>query len=172
MIKNITLVTIAIITSCACTISNAQVMECPPLGDLKLTVGKYHLSLNEKRPVCVTAPGIFKIRIKTVPNSGVVVQKGDATVEQKDCGDVTIAGNNAEQANKITVVVNGSALENYECEFLINVKNVGTLDPRVRVVDNDLLFSLQGDALYDLLDTLEISLEDANKLIPPPREAE
>ena len=168
MIKNVALAAVAIITGCACANSNAQAPECPVPGSLDLTVGDYHLDLNEKKPICVTAPGIFKIKIRTQQNSDFVVAKGDATVEQKDCSGISMIGNNADKADKITVVVNGSAVENYECEFLINVKNLGTLDPKVRVVGDETMSSLQADALYDLLDTLDISLEDANKLRPPP----
>jgi hypothetical protein len=167
MIKNVALFTVAIVTACACASSNAQAPECPKAGGLKLTVGNYHLDLNEHKPICVTAPGIFKIKIKTQANSDIVVEKGDATVEQKACSGISISGNNADAADKITVVINGNAEENYECEFLIDIKNLGTLDPKVRVIGDQMMFSLQADAVYDLLDTLDISLEEANKLRPP-----
>jgi len=171
MIRNIALVTLAIVTSCACAVTNAQAPDCPPAGDLVLTVGQYQLNLNEKKPVCVTVPGEFKIRVHNPPGSGVSIGAGDITVEAKYEGGPSITGSNDAPVNKITVKIGGSADPGDEFDFLIRVDGVGWLDPKVRVVGNTVSMALKSAAVYDLLDTLDLTLEEVNKLIPPRSEA-
>ena len=141
-----------------------------PPAELKLTVGDYHLDLNEKKPIPVTLPGTFKIKILTLGNSGVTINSGGVTVEAKSSGGLTIEGDNSADVHKIAVTVNGVPDPEGDgiYDFWIHVEGVGTLDPKVRVVGDETMSSLQADAVYDLLDTLNISLEDANKLRPPP----
>ena len=142
--------------------------DCPGPNQLLLHVAKYELGLNEKKPICVTTPGNFKIKIVGPRNQGVSIQAGDAVVEGKKCDGLEIAGDNSADKNKITVEVVGNAAINYECEFWIKVDGIGMLDPKVRVVDNETIMNLQYVSLHDFLDTLDISLEEANKLRPPP----
>jgi len=143
--------------------------KCPPLNGLKLIVRKYELNFTEKRPICVTSPGAFKIGIVIPPGSGITLQPGDASVKQKDSCNLTICGDNSEDVHKIAVTVSGVPDPEGDglCDFLINVKGVGELDPKVRVVGDEIMSRLWADAVYDLLDTLDISLEDVNKLRPP-----
>ena len=148
MIKITALVTVAIITVCACASSNAQPAECPMVGQSKLFVGQYHLVFNEKRPICVTAPGVFKIEIKSVMNPKVPVPKGAATVKGKNCEGLTINGDNTLDPDIIEVVVSGIALEKYECEFLIKVAGLGELDPKVRVVGGTAMQNLMSEAFF------------------------
>lgn len=117
-----------------------QAVGCPNLLSLKLTVDQYHLDLNDKKPICVTSPGTFKI---------VIHQPGNSTV---------------------TVGAGGQSDD--EFAFLIDVKGVGVLDPKVRVIPSTQLMKLRSDTFYDVLDTLGLTLEDINKLAPPQGEAE
>jgi hypothetical protein len=146
--------------------------DCPNGGELKLTVGLYELSLNEKKPICVTVPGEFKIKIHNPQSSGVSVGAGDATVGGKSTGGITINGSNDAPVNKITVVLNGTADLGDEFEFWINVEGVGKLDPKVKVVDNDLMMALKSEWYYGALNTLGLSIEEANELRPPAEKAE
>jgi hypothetical protein len=155
------------------TIAHAQAPDCPPLAGLKLTVGEYHISLNDNRPICVELPGSFTIKIVSPPGLGFPISSGDVTVEGKGGGDVTIDGDNEEAPiNKLKVVVDGTADEDDIFEFWIRVAGVGELDPKVRVVDSTVIEMLKSEDLYDTLDTLDLTLEEANKLKPPRPEAE
>jgi len=157
----------------ACAVStSAQTPDCPPLNNLKLTVDEYHLSLNDKRPICVTLPGTFKITIHQPGNATVAIGAGDVTVRAKESTGLTIDGSNDAPINKVTVNVDGDADADDIFAFWIEVEGVGTLDPRVRVIPSSQLLSLKSEAFYDTLDTLDLTLEDANKLIPPHAESE
>ena len=147
--------------------TNAQAPLCPPLNNLKLTVDEYHLSLNDKRPICVTTPGTFTITIHQPGNSTVTIAPGDATVEQKEGSSLTIVGNNEASAGKIKINVSGNPGGDDIFEFWIKVRNVGALDPKVRVIPSSVLTILKSEAFYDTLDILDLTLEDANKLKPP-----
>lgn len=172
MIKNLTAAIIPALALIALQSACAQPPECPPPNELRLIVGQYQLNLNEKKPICVTVPGTFKIRIINPPNSDVNIGVGEVTVEAKSGAGLSITGSNAAAVKKVTVVVAGSAEKGDEFSFLIRVAGVGVLDPKVRVVDNDTMFLLKSEAFYDALNTLDLSLEEANKLIPPQRAAE
>lgn len=151
-----------------CTAStSAQMPECPPPHDLKLTVDEYYLNLNDKRPICVTVPGTFKIAIKQPGNSTVPIEKGDATVRQKEGSNLTIEGDNSDSADKIAITVSGDPDGQEVFEFWIKIKKVGQLDPKVRVIPSSQLLILKSEAFYDTLDTLDLTLEEANKLVPP-----
>ena len=167
MKKNLTLVAIATLFTCACASTLAQAPDCPPSASLQLTIGEYHISLNDNRPICVSLPGTINITIKDPPGFGYEVDAGEVTAEAKFEGDVTIVGNNNSPTNKLKIEVDGTADPNDVFAFWIKVEGVGELDPKVRVVDNDVIERLHSEALYDLLGTLGISLEDANKLRPP-----
>ncbi|NQV86904.1 MAG: hypothetical protein HQ492_07500 [Woeseiaceae bacterium] len=172
MKKNIILVVFLTATLGCVAATGAQADGCPNLASLKLTVDQYHLDLNDKRPICVTSPGTFKIVIHQPGNSTVTVGAGDVTVSAKETTGVTIDGNNNAPLNKITVNVGAGGLPDDEFAFLIDVKGVGVLDPKVRVIPSSQLMKLRSDTFYDVLDTLGLTLEDTNKLAPPQGEAE
>lgn len=172
MTKNLTVAIFLALALIASQSACAQAPECPPPNELQLTVGQYQLNLNEKKPICVTVPGTFKIKIINPPNSDVNIGVGEVTVEAKSSAGLSIEGSNDAPVNKVTVEVEGTAEKGDEFSFLIRVEGVGVLDPKVRVVDNDTMMLLTSEAFYDALDTLGLSLEEANKLIPPERAAE
>jgi len=156
---------------CAASTS-AQAPLCPAPNNLKLTVDQYELKLSDKVPICVTSPGTFKIAIHQPGNATVTIGAGDVTVKAKEETGLKIEGNNNAPINKITVTVEGDAEPGDIFEFWIEVKNVGILDPKVRVIPSMEMLSLKSTAFYDVLDTLDLTLEEANKLVPPRAEAE
>ncbi len=172
MIKITALVTVAIITVCACASSNAEPPKCPKVGQSKLFVGQYHMVFNEKKPICVTAPGVFMIEIKSVMNSGVTVPSGAATVKDKDCEDLSIVGNNSLDPDIIAVVVTGNALVEYQCEFLIAVAGLGVLDPKVRVVGDNMMLMLQSEAFSDSLKLSGTSTDQAFEFLSELKKSE
>ncbi|MGB5628257.1 MAG: hypothetical protein WBM57_02740 [Woeseiaceae bacterium] len=101
-----------------------------------------------------------------------VKEKDDGDCDGDGARDVTITGNNAAADDEVIVTISGEDLENKICEFWINAENLGTLDPKVRVVDSDVMQMLLSKGLYDALDELGLTLEEANKLKPPRPEAE
>ena len=171
MIKNIQLITVAIITACACASSNAEAPVCPPKGMSMLTLSDYHLVFNEKKPICVTVPGSFLIKIHNPPNSDFSVGKGDVTIEAKSSDGLTIIGTNDDEVDKITVTVDGNLEMGKEVyDFLIRVDGLGILDPKVRVVDNDTMMSLKFEGFSESLDALDISPELAAEFIATQQE--
>ena len=170
--------TILVSAALALSIATAHAQpDCAEMVQLKLTVDKYHLELNDKRPICMTVPGMFKIKIKNVPNSSVTVGDGDVTVVQKDDPAEAsvlingINGANGSPVNKVDVEIKLAPDKNVsygdEFEFLIHVEGVGTLDPRIKVVDNEGLRSLQWAEIEDTLDTLTLDVDDIYRLRPP-----
>ena len=119
--------------------------NCANLPGMKLTITKYSIDLNDKRPVCVRVGGEFKIQIVNPQDGGHEVSGGDVTVEQKIDKDETvmlISGDNKSPVNKVTVNVKlaeGKTDNDYEkgdeFEFWIRIKGVGTLDPRIRIIE-------------------------------------
>lgn len=156
---------------CAASTS-AQTLRCPPLTNLVLSVGEYHLSLNDKRPICVTSPGTFQIMINEIGNPEEPITMGAATVEAKASNGVTIKGNNGAAVGKITVDVGPGGEPDQIISFWIKVDKVGILDPKVRVIPSFEFLSLQSEVFYDTLDTLGLTLEEARKLVPPRAESE
>ena len=54
-----------------------------------------------------------------------------------------------------------------EFDFWIDVKNVGLLDPRIRVVPSIELSNLQWRAVQEALDTWNLTFDDVPDLMPP-----
>jgi hypothetical protein len=167
MNKKVILLFLATATLGCAASTNAQTSECAKQTDLKLTVDENQLSLNDKKPICITVPGTFKIVIHQPGNATVTIGAGDVTVSAKASTGLTISGNNNAPVNKITVTVDGEADIDDEFGFWINVDGVGKLDPKVRVVGSSTMLNLQAQDFYDTLDTLGLTLEDANELKPP-----
>jgi hypothetical protein len=145
---------------------------CTGAGVLKLKVDKYHLVLVEKRPICITVPGEFKIKIKPLLGSTVDIHVGEVTVEEKSTSSpVTIRGTNDPVANKIVVKVelksDKSVDPDDEFDFWIRVDGIGLLDPRVRVVSSVALMQFQYDAINEvLLEEFDLTLEEVRKIRP------
>ena len=173
MIRRILLASAVLVLSIFAAPAHAD-PNCAKLTQMTLTVEKYHLDLNDSRPVCITVPGAFKINIKNLPNTGVTVGAGDVTVVQKNDpaeASVIIEGVNGADGspvNKVAVEVRPVAGKNVETddefEFWIHVEGVGKLDPRIKVVGNEFLQSLQWAEIDDTLDTLDLELEDVFRL--------
>lgn len=166
MIKNIALVTVAIITACACASTNAQPPDCPPKGQSILTIGQYHLDFNEKKPICVTVPGSFTITIHNNQNPSVPISEGSVTIAAKSSDGLVIDGKNGVDINKIEVELSGDLEPGIDVyDFWIRVDGLGVLDPKVRVVDNDTMMLLKSEAFSSSLESLDISPELAAEFI-------
>jgi hypothetical protein len=138
--------------------------NCPGPEKMKLDVGLYSLGLQEKKPICVLLGGAFKIEIKVQNNSGITLEKGDVTAEQKLGSSVMIEGSNAVDEDELVVWVTGDLPDDPIGQFWIKVKGVGELDPKVRVVDNDVMLRVQYDAISGLLSDLGIDWDTAMQL--------
>jgi hypothetical protein len=146
---------------------------------MRLNVDKYRLVLNDKRPICVTVPGEFRIRIHTPPGSDVTVGKGDVTARGKHDGDeippsATMKGDNSVNSKFLVVQVNGMAEIDQEFDLWIHVAGVGTLDPTVRVIGNQQRAAMVYSNAQEALDLLGVEPELITKMLRPlqPQQAE
>jgi len=146
--------------------------HCARLPDLKLTVKKNHLDLNDNRPICTTVPGTFKVKINNPPGSGVEVGAGDVTARGKiddwsPPPSATMEGDNSADKEYLVVEVKGSAAVGDEFGYWIEVEGVGTLDPTVRAIDTE----ERGDLTYrwavESLDLLGVDPELAEEILRP-----
>jgi hypothetical protein len=126
----------AMLALASCT-QNPSVSPCID-APLNLTIQQYHIVLNEKRPVCVRLPlpATFTIRINDPRN---IVDPGDVSIKEKpDVKEVTIRDTNISAEEVLTVEVKEvkgyNAKAETEYEYLIEVKGVGLLDPKVRII--------------------------------------
>lgn len=134
--------------------------HCAKKAKLELEVDKYLLKLTEKKkPICVTAPGSFKIKIVQPSDPSVNVPAGAARVHEKEGSALEIRGDNANVVNKIKVTVTGTADVGDEFDFLIEVDGVGILDPRIKIIDNDSLLQNNFNETADFFDTIEFDAE-------------
>ncbi|MBT8104192.1 MAG: hypothetical protein HKP05_01025 [Woeseiaceae bacterium] len=155
----------------ACSATVTANPNCANLPGMMLKIQKYSIDLNDKMPVCITVPGEFKIKINNPPGGGLTVGGGDVTVRQKadpENATVLISGDNQSPVNKITVKVEAVAGETVsdgdEFEFWIDVKGVGKLDPRIRVVPSNQLMELRDAAIADTLDSFGLTVDEYEKL--------
>ena len=96
-----------------------------------LKVMKYHLSLDDVRPICVAPGDTFTIMIINPSGS---VQRGHVTVTEKENAGLPIRGSNEQTVNKLRVEVSPEAQVDAWYQFLIDVEGVGVLDPTVKVI--------------------------------------
>ena len=171
------LMVVASFVACSTTTVSAT-SPCPLPALMELEVGKYHLLLKAKDPICITVPGEFNIKIDNPSYSGVTVGAGDVTVRQKDdpaTAKVLISGDNTSPVNWLNVKVEPATGETVypddEFDFWIDVKGVGILDPRIRVVPAGELNSLQWTAVKEVLDTWGLTFDDVGELMPPDDDA-
>ena len=138
--------------------------QCADLKNMKLAIDEYHLVLDSRKPICTKVPGTIKVRIKNPPNSDHVIAAGDVTVAQKPESPLTITGNNSANRLELVISVTGNASPDEEAKFFITVKDVGVLDPKVRVVDTDVLMRLLAHAIEDSLGILGLDWEDVARV--------
>ena len=146
--------------------------HCAHLPDLMLIVKRNELRLNDNRPVCVTVPGKFVIKIHNPPGSGHDVGPGDATARGKLDGtepppSATMAGNNSDNEALLAVDVSGSANIGDEFKFWISVEGVGTLDPTVRVIGNQERDILTYQWAVESLEVLSLDRELIEQILRP-----
>jgi len=175
MIRNIILVGAAL----ALSIATAQAQnQCAEMVQLKLTVDKYHLDLNDKRPICVLLGGTFTIKIHNPPSSDIEVGVGHVHVEHKVDNNeprVLIWGSNDDEEDparlsvNVTLAPDKNVAVDEEFEFWIKVDGVGILDPRIKVVDNELMNNLQWQAVEETMKSWGLTVDDVTELKPPPQ---
>lgn len=122
--------------------SAAQAQQCP--ADPILRVDAQTLDMQENKPVCVTSPGEFGIRIK--PAQGFDFDPQSVSVEEKEenAFDGEIRNVNIEQNGSfydVTVRVAPGFEPGSTPGYEIEVEGVGELDPRVRVTNNRTLLN-------------------------------
>ncbi|HNP62444.1 MAG TPA: hypothetical protein PKH39_00835 [Woeseiaceae bacterium] len=139
--------------------------QCADLKNMKLGIDEYYLELDSRKPICTKVPGTIRVRIKNPPNSDHVVARGDVTATQKPGSPLTISGNNSADRLELVINVTGPATADEEAQFLIAVKDVGVLDPKVRVVDTDVLLRLLTHAIEESLGILGLDWEDAARAV-------
>lgn len=152
--------------------SNNVYAQAPGCADssLRLKVDLYELSLNDKKPICVTVDVPFMIIIQNPPGADWDVEAGDVTLMDKrengKANQYEISGNNSANKNYVLGILTGAVTPGADYEFWINVKNVGTLDPRVRVVDSDTIRRMRYEAALELLiNELRMTAEELSGLL-------
>ena len=119
-------VTVCLGVSVLTAAANAQNCAAIPI----LTIGEHTLDFSENQPVCVTPDGTFEIYIETV--GGYSLNYNDVSVKQKK-GFTKIKKDDVNSQGVMTVEV-GKFTIGAEPKYKITVKNVGVLDPRVRII--------------------------------------
>lgn len=174
LVRN-TAVSLVLLFGSTAVFANDHLPDCPKTSGnnaLKLTIDEYHLSLNNKKPICIPMGGSVNVRIHQPGNSTVVIEQGDVTAAQKDGAPFIISGINADDEYltlTATPFPNGGGDETScddgtddECaKFWIKVKGVGELDPKVRVVDGGVETSLKQKILQEVLEDLDLTIEEA-----------
>lgn len=135
--------------------------QCAKLKHMKLVIDEYHLELDSKKPICTKVPNSFIVKIHNPLNSDHVIEKGDVSVMQKEGSPLTITGGNDDERLELKIEVSGNSNAGVDAQFLIEVEDVGVLDPKVRVVDTDALLEQLKHDLEELLDTLGLTWENA-----------
>ena len=139
--------------------------HCANLPGMLLRIDTYHIDLNDKRPICVTVPGEFKIKI-IAPNG--MIEADQVTVAHKDPANpppVTIVGSNEDSADELVVKVEGDPGNEEFFEFWIKIENVGKLDPRIRVIPSAELDALLRTYFEDGLDAYGLPIEYSEKVL-------
>lgn len=160
--------------------------ECPPVAGffgLKLTVKDYHLSLgsnkskNIKLPICIALDKSIKVRIQNPGSSDFQVKAGDVTVKEKPGSHVLISGSNSANKKYLVITIKepsagfdpdllGDCNDGTEdcAGFDIVVAGLGKLDPKVRVVDNNVMLLRAHETLVDVFADLDVTLNDVEEL--------
>jgi hypothetical protein len=142
--------------------------SCPNVASIRVTAKENHLSLNDNAPVCVVRDATgnvndtFQLTV-ALPNSFV---DGDIRVEQKESAEpMTIEGVYSQETNKVEVHVSGPADVGDEFKYKIYVKDIGMLDPKVRVVGPQYWSATLAESLDDFLKANGVSAEEAFKAL-------
>jgi len=160
------------LTLCALLASSETIAQSPGCANssLRLKIDLYELWLNDKKPICIAVDTPFSIVVQNPPGADWDVKAGDVTIEDKrDDGKPNayeISGNNSANEKFVLGIVTGTVIAGEEYAFWIHVKGVGTLDPRVRVVDSDTFRRSRFEAAIALLNSeLNMVLEELSFLV-------
>lgn len=183
-----TAIAMAIMLSSNIAYANHHNDKCPKLTGngtgkntpLKLTIEKYHLSLNLKKPICIAMDKSVNVKINVPQNADHEVQPGDVTAVQKAGAKFKIEGDNSDDKDLLELTITpledgndddtdcGDEFGDECAKFWIKVKGVGELDPMVRVVEPEVLTRSYHDTLWDVLRDLDLTLEQAIGILELP----
>lgn len=156
--------------------------KCPKMtgiGGLKLTAKDNHLSLSNNLAICAELGDPLKIRIQNPTSSDFQVKSGDVTAVQKSTSPVEIYGSNIADKNYLVITVKEPVgglvpADLLECGdgdtddgcagFDIIVAGLGKLDPKVRVVDNNVRLLNVYAELLEVFEDVGLSLDEINEL--------
>ena len=171
---------LAMIFTSACALADPSpenLPDCAKVPAMKLTVQMYHLDLNDRREICVISPGLFKITIHNPQGSNVAVNPGDVYVLDKksdlpggyQCGaapptTATVYGDNCDNKNLLAVYIKSNAALGL-IPFWIHVKDVGTLDPTVRVIGKGAFLTLTSLGFQEEFNLLGLQPADINEVL-------
>ena len=94
-----------------------------------------------------TSPGFV---ISVTPKGA--VSAGDVTVEEKEGVPLEIRGDNADNADKVVVTVEGTPNSEDPYGYIVRVAGYGILDPEVRVVSSQLYMQTTVNEANSLLE--------------------
>lgn len=156
--------------------------KCPKMtgiGGLKLTAKDNHLSLSNNLAICAEIDDPLKIRIQNPKSSDFQVKAGDVTAVQKSTSPVVISGSNIADKNYLVITVKepiggftpddlggcgDGDIDDGCAGFDIMVAGLGKLDPKVRVVDNNVLFLNLHAEIVEVFEDLGVTLDEVNEI--------
>lgn len=151
--------------ACSSTVVANNLDDCADVPKMKLTLGEYHIDLNDKKAVCVPVNTTFTIQVKK--QGQYVIQKGWVTVEKKKDSkgpSATVTGNNSADASELKVTIGGTVSEGTTVSFLIKIKDLGELDPKIKIIDNATFLELQARGVRRVMEAYGKTGSDVRKL--------
>lgn len=126
---------------------------------LNLTLRAYSINLTPKAKKCVKAGAIITMRVHT-PGNEVVAGPGDVTTEPKPGNPSELTGSNSADEDVVTFSTPASAKLNDEFSYFVKIKDLGQLDPIVKVVGGvEFLKATEWDQQYYQKDELDLPAE-------------
>ena len=164
--KILTLLAVTFLSACATEQASTMKADCVNPVAVQLVVHKKKLTMSNNDPICVTAPGEFKVKIKNPPGSGVSVGAGDATAGGK-ASSPTMEGSNTVNSDTLVVEIKESASIGDELHYWVHVNGVPQLDPTVRVIGNQQRTNLTYSFAAEALDLLGVDPALAKEMLRP-----
>ena len=164
MTVNLKIHAVAICLGVFAVSTSANAAQCPASPTLK--IDKHTLDFNEHVPICVYSGGTFEIRL--IPISNYTLNHEDVTVKEK-AGPTPISKESVSNQGVMTVRV-GNLTVGEEYGYEITVKDVGVLDPRVRIIPSYLALNPEyGNIENYLLEEYSMSLSGLVEIAQPLR---
>ena len=140
--------------------------QCHTANQLNMRVDWYELSMTPvvKKPFCIAKNDALKMKIVVPGSSDYQLAAGDVVVYEEgkdptDPGNNLVYGSNGANGgavDELMIEVSNNATAGEVIKFSILVRDVGSLDPRVRVVESGAF--LTSKAYLQLVDGLSVVL--------------